>query len=90
MESHMVIARAKKRCSELIVDAPDFYPLQSVMDQILYIESSLNDKSSDRSDLERINLGLFAVREFEARSPDFAELLYQVEDVVSLMKLGKI
>lgn len=90
MNSQMVLSQAKKRCSELLVGSPKFFPLQSVMEQLLYIEAALNDKAADRDKLEHINVGLFAVKEFEVRAPEFAELLYQVEDVVELMKSGKI
>ncbi|MDZ4299115.1 MAG: immunity protein Tsi6 family protein [Moraxellaceae bacterium] len=85
-----IVSKAKARCGDLLVSSPTFYPLRSVMEQLLYIEIALNDRLADRSKLDDVNIGLFAVREFEDRAPDFAEMLYEVEDVVTQMKVGKI
>lgn len=90
MNANVTVANAKARCAELAERLPDFYPLQSVMEQLSYIEESLIDKTVDRQKLKCINIGLFAVREFEVRAPDFAQMLYDVEDVVVLMMDGKI
>lgn len=89
MDANIIISNAKARCNELAQQLPNFHPLQSVMEQLSYIEESLRDKSIDREKLKGINVGIFAVREFEARAPDFAQMLYEVEDVVALMKEGR-
>lgn len=90
MTPFVVVSKAKTRCADLLVSSPNFYPLQSVMEQLLYIENALNDRMADRSKLDDVNVGLFAAREFEFRAPDFAEMLYEVEDVVEQMKHGKV
>lgn len=90
MDANVVISSAKIRCAELVEKSPGFYPLQLVMEQLSYIEVALKDKSADRVHLKSINIGVFAAREFELRAPDFAQMLYDVEDVVALMKDGKL
>lgn len=85
-----VVVDAKRRCAELLAATPGFYPLVTVMEQLLYIEAALNSVEADRAKLGQINIGLFAMREFEIRAPDFAEKLYATEEVVDLMKAGKV
>jgi hypothetical protein len=90
MNAMEVVARAKERCAELQAASPDFSPLRSIAEQLSYIETAILDKAADRSRLNDGNIGLFAAREFEARAPDFAELLYAVEDVVSDLKKSRL
>jgi hypothetical protein len=85
-----VLTRAKQKCADLLAQTPDSFPLQSILEQLSYVESALGDRNADRSKLKDVNVGLYAVREFEARSPPFAELLYEVEDIVEQMKKGAV
>jgi hypothetical protein len=90
MNPTKIIARAKERCEAQLLNQPSFFPLQSVLEQIAYIETILHDESADRSKLKSLNIGVFAAREFEVRDIEFAEMLYEVEDVLDLMITGKI
>jgi len=70
---------------EIIVERlrtfPDFRPLLSAEAQFKYLQSLLNGTSNDRSRLREINLGLLAVREFEANDPELAEALFAAQSV---------
>lgn len=90
MEATEIVASAISRCAELAEESPNFYPLQSVMDQLRYIECALADKTADRVRLATVNIGLFAAKEFESRAPEFANMLYEVDELVALMRDGKL
>lgn len=89
MDALDVIVKAKEKCRSLLALTPQFFPLQTIAEQLLYLEDALRNVSADRTKLKDINVGLFAVREFETRSPEFAEMLYEVEEVVEEMKSGR-
>lgn len=59
-------------------------PVESTRIQLDYILEALQHKN-DRSRLCDINVGLIAVREFEASHNDYADLLHEVSGIVKLM-----
>jgi Tsi6 len=81
-----VLAHAKNRCAELMATAPQDQSLTMAMAQLDFICATLEGRANDPGALQRINLGLLAAREFEVRAPDFADMLYAVEDVVARLR----
>ncbi len=89
----------KKEAIELIDEAitmsfkyypdDDWQPVVSTRMQLNYIKSVLENKN-DRNRLEEINIGLYAVREFEVVNDNFADMIYKVCNIVELMKRNKI
>ncbi len=67
---------------------PDCQPLQSIKAQLTYLLELAEGRSTDRSRLDGIIVGLYAAREFESRDMSFANLLYEVEEIVKTMRLG--
>jgi Tsi6 len=77
------VTQAQARCAELLSMAPHDQPLTMAMEQLDFILATLLGQAHDPLALRRINLGLLAAKEFESRAPDFADMLYAVEDVVA-------
>ena len=88
MEIHTLIA-ALNRCRERLFSNPKFQPLLSIEAHLQYLIGILEGQISDRSRLEKIYIGIHAV-EFEERDITFANLLYEVEEIVDSMKAGKL
>jgi hypothetical protein len=84
-----MLKAALNRCEELLISDPEFPPLQSIEVQLQYLIGILEGQT-DRSRLEEIIIGRYAAREFEDRDMAFANLLYEVEEIVDLMKAGQL
>lgn len=82
MDAFQVLQNAKRLVSTRLTSAPDFTIFQSIDAQLDYVEKVLRDSSADRSRLKDINVGLYAVREFEESDPEFAEELKKVQYIV--------
>ncbi|WP_431355036.1 immunity protein Tsi6 family protein [Enterovibrio norvegicus] len=82
------ILSAKQIISERLKIAPDFTIYQSIQAQLDYILSIVNGSSTDRSRLKDINLGIYAVREFEDTDPDLSRSLKEVNFIVYKMTGG--
>jgi hypothetical protein len=61
----------------------EWQPIISVRNQLYYILEALK-KENDRSRLSKINVGIYAVREFENVYDEFANMLYEVEEIKKL------
>lgn len=77
---------ALDECLKQLAKAPQFQPLLSVQAQLEYLLGVAEGSITDRSKLDKIIIGVYAAREFESRDMDFANLLYQVEEIVDSMK----
>jgi hypothetical protein len=81
-----VLRTALAECERKLQQSPDFQPLLSIEEQIRYLIDVAETRTQDRSRLKDIIVGVYAAREFEDRDMAFANLLYQVEDVVDMLK----
>lgn len=86
LQTRTIITQAQARCAELMSTAPHDEPLTMVREQLDFILATLEGQTNDPAALQRINLGLIAARVFEPREPDFADMLYAVEDVVTTLR----
>lgn len=92
MKLEEAINKVKETLDEsykLFPEDSQWQPIVSVRNQLNYIFDGLHSKN-DRSKLGEINLGLYSVREFENNYDDFANLLYEVTEISTLMKKGKL
>jgi Tsi6 len=64
-------------------------PLDSVKHQIEYLIDALNDRN-DKQRLGEITVGRYAAYEFEASDPAYAEVLYKVSALCSLIAKGRV
>lgn len=83
------IEKALDRSFELFSQDSDWQPIISTRNQLDYLKNVLEGKS-DRSKLDEINIGLISVREFENNYDDFANMIYEVVDIVKLLKKNKL
>jgi len=83
-----VLDAALQRCRELLVCDPDFPPLLSIKVQLEYLISVANGKNIERERLKEIIVGQYAAREFEDREMAFANMLYEVVEVVKSLESG--
>lgn len=67
----------------------NWMPIVSVRKQLNYIKNCITN-TNDRSRLDEINIGLYAVREFENQYPSLATLIYKIVEVVNQLKKGKL
>lgn len=67
----------------------EWQPIISVRNQLYYILEALK-KENDRSRLVEINIGIYAVREFEACYEEFAGMLHEVSSINRLMIKGRL
>ena len=81
---------ALDECRKLLATNPQFQPLLSIEAQLQYLIGIAEGQVSDRSRLNEIIIGVYAAREFEDRDMNFANLLYEVEGIVDLMKQGQL
>jgi Tsi6 len=81
-----ILKTALAECEKKISQTPNFQPLLSIEKQIQYLIDLTENKTHDHSRLKDIMIGVYAVREFEDRDMEFANLLYEVEEVVDLLK----
>ena len=84
------LKKALVECQKKIGEMPDFDPLISIEKQLKYLIEIVEDSNLDRNRVSEIIIGIYAVREFESRDMEFAELLYDVDEVVDLIKANKI
>ncbi|WP_420093154.1 immunity protein Tsi6 family protein [Bacterioplanes sanyensis] len=63
---------------------------QSIGAQLDFLLSVLQDTNSDRNKLKEINVGTYAVHEFEESDPDLAQELEKVQSIVYKMTGGVI
>ena len=83
------LEKAIQMSEELFKLNSEWEPIVSTRIQLKYILTSLKNKG-ERTRLKDITIGLYAVREFETEYEDFANLIYEVVEISTLMKKGKL
>lgn len=74
-----LVARANPLVERLLAIAPGWNIPRSVIAQLRQIAADAEaNRPPDDSMLERINIGLYAVREFETSDPELADLLIEI------------
>ncbi|SEA98975.1 immunity protein Tsi6 family protein [Alkalimonas amylolytica] len=68
-------------------DIPDFDIYQSIIKQLQYLLSIIDGSELDRSKLDKIIVGHFAVREFEESDPELAEILKNCQSIAFKLSL---
>jgi hypothetical protein len=84
-----VIEKTINKSFEIFSDSSEWQPIISSRLQLNYILDALMEEN-DHSKLKDITIGAIAVREFETNNEDFAILIYEVVEVLELIKKGKI
>lgn len=79
------IEKTLNKSFELFPKDSYWQPIISTRNQLDYLKSIL-ERKSDKSKLNEINMGLISVREFENDYEDFANMIYEVVDIVGLLK----
>ena len=72
---------AIKMCQKLDKEYPGFVILDSIDTQLRYVKNIIEKNSTDKSKLKDILLGVYAAKEIEERDMNFAELLYEIQDI---------
>lgn len=92
--------KSKEQAKEIVIETiketnncyssdSEWQPIVSVRKQLNYILESLHE-ANDRILLSDVNIGLYAVREFENQHDKLANLIYEVVEIVDLLKKGKL
>lgn len=87
MEDKELLGMVLLECESRLEKNPGFRPLSIVKDEVEYLLALINGDTQDRSNLENIQIGLLAVREFETDAPEFADLIFQVMELVEKLKM---
>lgn len=88
MDKDKIFKRAKELVQKRLGAAPDFTIFQSIDAQLDYIIGLLDGNISDRSQLKNVNVGLYAIREFEESDPEFAKELKKIQYIADKMRKG--
>lgn len=73
-----------------------YYPADSIWQPIVSTRNQLNylleavEHKNDRSRLDEIILGIYAVREFEQAHDDFANVIYEVCEILNQLKKNRL
>ena len=86
MKRTELFQHALEECLRHLAAHPDFRPLKSIENQLRYLLDLVEGRRQDRDLLATINLGLLAAREIETMDMQFANLLYDVDEQVDLLK----
>ncbi len=86
MGKRKIIKKALVSCKNKLKESPTFQPLRSIEIQLQYLYDLANGKKIDSYRLNEIIIGVYAAKEVECRDMDFANLLYEVEEIVDLLK----
>jgi hypothetical protein len=74
-----LLKQALLQCQEMQEERPDVDVLGSIIAQLNYLRDLVEGKSSDRSRLDEIVIGVQAVRELESVNLELARLLYKID-----------
>ena len=86
MKDKDLLTKLLKECETRLRRSPNFRPLNIVKEEVEYLLALVEGKTQDHSNLANIQIGLLAVREFEADDPGFAELIFQAVDIVKKLR----
>lgn len=84
-----IFNKALVELNKFIEKFPENILVKSIEYQLNYLINLEESKEKDRSRLSEINLGLIAVREIEGKNDDLANILYEVNSIVKIMKTEK-
>lgn len=88
MNSKNTIEKAKNIVVSRLRDAPEFKIHQSISAQIDYMSDLVLGVSKDKSRLKDINVGVYAVREFNESDPELAEVLMKIQFMADKLERG--
>jgi hypothetical protein len=88
MDKYETLKCAKKIVLQRLKSAPNYVIFQSIDAQLDYIKDLIDGKTSDRSKLKDVNVGLYAIREFEESDPEFAKQLKKIQFIADRIKKG--
>jgi hypothetical protein len=71
-----------------IANIPEFEIYQSTLKQLTYLSSILNGTEEDMSNLDKIIVGHYAVREFEESDPELASALKKCQSIAFKLDAG--
>ncbi len=77
-EKIRLVKVAKKMVEDRLSYNPDFNILLSINAQLDYLFDVLSNDSVSKERLEEINMGLYAIREFEETDIEFSKILIEV------------
>ena len=86
MEDRELLITLLAECDSRLSRKPNFRPLGIIKEEVEYLLALIDGKTKDRENLKRIQIGLLAIREFEADDPQFADLIFQVADIVKKLQ----
>lgn len=84
------LLNAKQIVLERMKANPSYVVYQSVEAQLNYIISVIEGSCSDRTRLKDVNLGIYAVREFEGTDDELSKALKEVHFIVYTITGGAI
>ncbi|MCS4533827.1 immunity protein Tsi6 family protein [Neisseria montereyensis] len=85
IEAIKLVEKTLEKSFEYFSTHSDWQPIVSTREQLNYILDTLHQKN-DGSKLDEITIGLYAVKEFEVDYKDFANLIYEVVEIIELIK----
>jgi len=81
MNSDEVLREAILLVEKRFKDVPSFDIYQSILKQLHYLLSVVNGTETDKSKLDKIIVGHFAVREFEESDPELSKILKKCQNI---------
>ncbi len=80
-----IIKHAKQLISARLALEPSFHLFLSINNELDYLFDVLEGRTDDKSRLQNIKLGTYAVKEFEESDPELSEILKEVYYIVHNM-----
>ncbi|WKX76210.1 immunity protein Tsi6 family protein [Zobellia laminariae] len=88
-EAIKTLEKTIKKSFDIYSDNSKWKPIASTRIQLQYIIEALQNPNN-REKLKSLTIGIYAVREFETEHEEFANLIYEVVEIVNLMNKGKL
>ncbi|SKB47336.1 immunity protein Tsi6 family protein [Dyadobacter psychrophilus] len=85
-----IIQHAINLCISRRLVEPESTILISIEAQLDFLKAIISGKLSDNGGLNNIIVGQYALREFEPGDMEFANVLYEVEEIVDLVKRRRL
>lgn len=82
------VEKAKNIIESRLREAPDFTLYQSISAQIDYVGEIVLGDNKDKARLKDINVGVYAVREFEESDSELAQELKKIQFIADKLKKG--
>jgi hypothetical protein len=88
MGKYEVLKNAKELIKNRLQSAPEYTIFQSIDAQLNYLKDFIDGAIIDRRKLNDINVGLYAVREFEESDPELAKALKKIQYITDKLLRG--